>query len=894
MSDAKYVQAFLSEYEGGEAVLVDRAGGYDDRPRLERAVVFWSCFVRAPLPKDVLRELKTAPSVKSIRVEKGGWLRISFVDRLACRAGCSYLEDVKGIRTYEGNVSPLRRLLVERKITPARPRSVYFDIETDPRPGLANKLQMRILIVVFEDFDTHEQTEFVLEEDSDDGERKLLLRVWSFLERYDQVIAWNGDRFDEPVLKARTKKHQIPVEPKRLLWLDHMKVFEKQNAMGAASGEEKQSLALAAVCASLGLEGKDDFDVLTVYDEWAAGGERRARAVRYCAKDVSRMPAIEGKTGYLALFRTLCESTGLFASSVSIGPSHQVESFLLRLAQERGLRFPTRFVDKDEDAEEDDKAKFKGALVVKPSKAGIHKTVHVIDFARMYPSVILSLNLSPETKIDKPDLLAGFPLYLRGSAAYHEAERKMRDRRPPEGCAVSSSGSWFKTEPIGILPLAIEEGLRLRVYWDDLKKTFAPGTPEWKDADRRSAAYKVFVNGFFGVVGSEGSMFFDVEVAESITQTGVALIEATNERAVGREWTMDHLYGDTDSSFFLGVSIERMKEFVDGCNATLYPAMVEKLGGKNRVKVEFEKSFKRLVFTWNESEARSNAKKYCGSYLMFKGKPAREDSEPEIRGLEYRRGDSLRLTRTFQKEVVDLLIKRECETIEEFDALIERWKKHIFEDALAPDDVKISKRIASSLEDYAQKPKKSPVSLGYAVVRKVEKKGLVVDSVFGAILGAKKVLVPFGDVHEKCAVFDAAKDDRSARSLVGFEFELLVNEYGLGPTHVQVARMLEAMGTPVRQGEKVEYVVVDGSTSPKTIVPFEAWDGKTIDRVDLWLQVWVASRRLLKGAFPGVDWDRHNVDYPKVPRPPKEKRAPAPRKRKVSLSQGSLFDGGEK
>lgn len=893
MSEAKYVQAFTSEYDGGEAVLVDRSAGYEDRPRLERAVIFWATFVRAPLPRDVLRELKTAPSVKSVQIARGGWLKISFSDRVACRAACDYLE-LKGIRTYEGNVSPLRRLLVERKIQPSRPRSTYMDIETDPRPGLANKLQMRILIIVFEDFDTHEQTELVLEEDSDEGERRLLERAWRHLDRYDQVIAWNGDRFDEPVFRARTKKHQIPVEPKRLLWLDHMKVFEKQNAMGAASGEEKQSLALAAVCAALGLEGKDDFDVKTVYDEWAAGGERRARAVRYCAKDVSRMPAIEGKTGYLELFRTLCESTGLFAHSGSIGPSHQVESFLLRLAQERGHRFPTRFVDKDEDEEQDDKAKFRGALVVKPSKGGIHKVVHVIDFARMYPSVILSLNLSPETKIPKPDLLAGFPNYLRGSAAYAEAERKMRERKPPEGTAVSASGAWFKTEPVGILPLAIEEGLRLRVYWDDLKKGFAPGTPEWKDADRRSSAYKVFVNGFFGVVGSDGSMFFDVEVAESITVTGVSLIEATNDRATSREWSMDHLYGDTDSSFFLGVTIDRMKEFVDGCNATLYPPLIERLGGKkSRVKVEFEKSFKRLVFTWNEKDNRSNAKKYVGSYLMFKGKPAREDSEPEIRGLEYRRGDSLRLTRQMQKEAVDLLIKRECEVVEEFDVLLERWKKRILEEELPPDDVKISKRISQGLEEYERKPKKNPISLGTAVVSKVLKKGLVVDSVFGKILGAPKVVVPFGDVHERCSIFDGTKDEQTAKGLVGCEFELLVNEYGAGPAHVQIARALEAMGTPVRQGEKVEYVVVDGSTSPKTIIPFEAWDGKTLDRIDLWLQVWVPTRRLLRGAFPDVDWNRHDVDYPKVPKPPKEKRAPAPRKKKVSLGQGSLF-GGEK
>jgi len=895
---AKYVQGF--SVDDGEIVLVDRSKGYDEKPRLERSLVNWACFVRSPLPREILRELKSASSVKSVSLAKG-YFRIGWTDRVACRAGCDYLE-MKGIRTFEGNVNPLRRLLVERKIVPARPRSTYMDIETDPRPGLANKLQMRILIVGFEDFDTREQTSFVLEEDSDEGERKLLEKAWKFLEAYDQVISWNGDRFDEPVFKARTKKQKIPVEPRRLLWLDHMRVYQKQNAMAASSGEEKQSYALANVCAALGLEGKDDFDVRTVYDEWAAGGERQARAVRYCMKDVSRMPEIEKKTGYLELFRTLCESTGVFAHSGSIGPSHQVESFLLRLGQDRGYRFPTRFVDEEEGEEggESEEEKFRGALVINPSEAGILKNVHVVDFARLYPSVILSLNLSPETKVEQKDLLAGFPNYLRGSEAYRRAEREMKERKPPEGAARSATGSWFNQNPIGILPLAVEELLRLRKSWDEKKASCAPGTDEWKEADRRSSAYKIAANSFYGVVGSKGSMFFDLEVAESTTQTGVALIEAVNAHAPN--FDLRSIYTDTDGSFLVGIetagTTERMTAFVEDCNTRVLPKIIAGLGGRNRIKLEYEKSFKLLVFSWNEKERRPASKKYVAKYAMFKGKAAREDSKPEVKGLELKRGDSMRLTREMQKDVIALLIGKESERVEDFDDLVGSWRARILEGKLDSDDVKVSKQIQKGLEEYERKPKKHPISLGKATVLKVERKGLVVRSIFAEALGCtKKVLLAFEDIHESCEFFNATKDERSAKGLVDYTAELLVNDYAAGAAHVQIARILEATGTPVRQGDRVEYVVIDGSTSPKTIIPFEVWDGETLDRIDLWLQVWTASKRLLMGAFPGVDWSRFDADYPRKERAPRAaKQVTKVRKRKVALGQEelSLFGQGEK
>src|SRR5690242_19513391 len=123
-----YVNAYSTD--DGHAVLVDRSGGYGGPPRLERVAVEWQCFVdRASLPDAVYRELRTARAVRSI-LPDGRFHRVTWSDRVACRAGCEYLEE-QGVATFEGNVDPLVRLMVERDVRPTRPRMLYVDIETD-------------------------------------------------------------------------------------------------------------------------------------------------------------------------------------------------------------------------------------------------------------------------------------------------------------------------------------------------------------------------------------------------------------------------------------------------------------------------------------------------------------------------------------------------------------------------------------------------------------------------------------------------------------------------------------------------------------------------------------------------------------------------------------------
>lgn len=647
-----------------------------------------SCFVRQEdVDADLMRMMRESSLVSAVHRE-GKWLRIVWCDRDTCASASEKLED-KGVLTYEADVSPVRRYCADHRVEVARPRRVYFDIETDSRVPFSKKEQMRVLVwsLVEEDGTSHRG---VLAEDTDEAEAELLADLWHTLDRFDQVLSWNGDRFDFPVIRARTRRCELPIEPGRWLWLDHLELFRRMNTMSAESGEEKQSYALGAISHAVLGEGKDDVDASKSWEMWAAGGEAREKLARYCVKDSDLMRRVEGKTGYVELLQTLCEVCGVFPNSRGADPGNQVEAFLLRMAIERGEHFASRF-DKGSGG-----GQYRGAFVMEPTEKGIVRGVHVADFASLYPSIILSWNMSPEVRVEKPKALrGGMPVDICPSYLSHLPI--VQPPNPEWACEAPLTGTLFDTRVEGLLPAAVSHVLELRKSWNAKKSAAVPGTPEWKDADRRSTAYKIAANSFYGVIGSPLSKLFARDVAEAVSQAGVWLIKETIREA--EALGMRVIYGDTDSLFVAGCERGEFERFVAWCNADLYPRLLAEQGcRRNVVKLAYEKAFERVVFCC--------AKKYAGMYSHYKGTAATAESKPEIKGLEYKRGDATRLARAMQEEIVSLVVVKGSEEQEAIEEVLTRYREKVLDGTLEPADVVVSKTLSKSLGDYARKTKK--------------------------------------------------------------------------------------------------------------------------------------------------------------------------------------------
>lgn len=822
------VNAFVDGYD---LVILAREG---ERIVEHKTRPEFSFFVETKeLEVDFARQLRSASAVRAMK-EEGRYTRIAWVDE-ATRKEMLYgrftrhwdeenEEFVKGrkpspfqergVTTYEGDVDPIRRWFTDTGATIAKPRRGYFDLETDSRCTFADAKagKARILSVAACREDESMQWVDVIPYFDDRSERALILKFFDWIEDAgaDQLLAWNGDGFDFQVLAKRIERLGLNLDMRRKLWLDHMLLFKRMNLNSSDSGEEKQSLALNAIAQAQIGEGKEEIPDFVAkrwpgrslgslaYELWEAGGEYRELLVRYNMKDTLLMPRIEKKTGYIALFDTLSDVCRVLPDTRGLLPTQQMDGFMLRLAFERGHHFATKeWRDK---GEEEVREAFAGAFVMQPKTigsdekkdewtheqaaawrakmkldTGILRDVHVADFASLYPSIIITWNMSPETKRDIP---------VNGPI-------------PPGYCRSPLTGIGFTTEFEGILPAALKTMISMRKVWSDKAASLPPGTPEAKEAQRRSMAYKVAANSFYGVVGSPFSRYFDRQVAESVTQNGVWLIKRTIAAAESGEWLegappMEVMYGDTDSFFAMQTSQTEFEMFVKWCNEHLYPKILASVGvvvAESRVKLAYEKEFSIVIFTAK--------KRYAGCFKHYKGSAARPvpregeefnkklHSKPEIKGFEFKRGDAIVLARKLQEKVI-MHLMRGTTRPEPYRALLAEALTHVARDELPLEEVVLSKSLSKKPKEY----------------HRTNAKGV----------------------------------------------EMAV------PPHVRVAEKLEAEGRELGEGSRVAYVVTDGSDGIKAI-PAHEYDGENLDRYYLWENlIYPATQRVLQAAFPSANW----------------------------------------
>jgi DNA polymerase I len=657
----------------------------------------YTCFLRASeVTPAVATKLRAWSKIRSWKPE-GDWIRIRWNRWTELReatskskypnpeyGGTDSLFDRLGLTVYEADVNPVRRFLTDNPIEIQRPRRVYLDLETDSRVPFGKKEQARILSWVLVDHDTGDWVGDVLSEDTDEAEAALLRDLWAELDRYDQIAAWNGDRFDYPVLKARTELAGLKVAFHGFLWIDSLVIFESMNKHVSESGDEKQSFALGRIATMILGETKDDLDSLKTWDYWAAGGEDREKLFRYNVRDADLLRLIELKTGYLDTQLVICQVCNTLPDSRGSGGTNFVEGYLLRMGLAEGRRFRTNWkIDAGD--------QFEGAFVMEPTRKGLLHNVHVADFSGMYPSIIQTWNISPETIRDDVRTVedsSNRPVYLRHLPPTTFA-------LPPDVCQVPG-GVCFDRNTVGMIPRAIIELKRLRKYWSDLKAVLPPGTSEWHDADRKSNAYKVTANTFYGVMGAPSSRFYDPRTASGVTAAGRFLIRETIKAAEARGW--EGIYGDTDSVFIMGVTEAEFRAFVAWCNTELYPNLLAELQcPTNEIKIVYEKEFETLVLV--------GKKRYAGRFAHYKGTRACADSKPEVKGLEYKRGDSVKLARDLQYEVIQSLMGGN-EDAPTYVPIVERWRDAVLTGVLSMREIVLSKTLSKDLDQYARRSKK--------------------------------------------------------------------------------------------------------------------------------------------------------------------------------------------
>jgi len=258
--------------------------------------------------------------------------------------------------------------------------------------------------------------------------------------------------------------------------------------------------------------------------------------VEYNIQDVRLLVRLEEKLQYFQLLRML-SYTGLTTMEAAMGSMSVIIGACAVRARYRNKKIPT-FIRGEDDGKQNE-----GAYVSEP-KRGFQKSVVSFDANSLYPSVMITLNLSPETKMGVIENQTKEEVTIRdtNNNMVTLPISKFATLVQQEKLSISKAKVLFSQKHKGIIPEMVDLYYKYRVQVrKDLKKvkrhltTLIKGTAEYqKTKDEinvlniKQHTIKIFINTVYGALGNKVFPLGDDDLARSITLTGQAVIKQGN------------------------------------------------------------------------------------------------------------------------------------------------------------------------------------------------------------------------------------------------------------------------------------------------------------------------------------------------------------------------------
>ena len=390
------------------------------------------------------------------------------------------------------------------------------------------------------------------------------------------------------------------------------------------------SLKLETVSQHFLGRGKHDLPPQKIFQSFEQGGEGRVVIAKYCIEDCALVLDLMERLSVLPRLLKMAEITYTTPENLNFrGQQIKVYSQLLRVAHRRGylVADPPSRATVSEAAEEEGGVGFAGALVVAPDVGYYLDPVLTVDYASLYPSLIQTHNLSPET----------FTCFESPEAAGEGAHP-----RHFVGPEISK----------GLLPELLETLLGRRA---EVRKQMASET----SAERRSLldaeqlALKISANSVYGACGSSSGPVSFLPVAQATTAAGREAIQFTRRFLEETFEGCRVIYGDTDSCFVRlspsqrELSMPELFELGEHMAASATEAYASKLNCRCAVRLEFEKVLRPFVIYCK--------KRYAGlSYTS-----PTSTGKPIYRGLELVRRDAIPIVRSAEERILRSLLAGE-------------------------------------------------------------------------------------------------------------------------------------------------------------------------------------------------------------------------------------------
>ena len=498
---------------------------------------------------------------------------------------------------FESDVNPEIRVLVDNytdsdEVSEGH-KTLIFDIEVEVTQGFPNikKAENKITSIAFNDPVLNKYFCYVLDPSSKletDVKRTNGDIIVSFKDEYDLLNAffkkyleiqptiltgWNVEFFDVSYLYNRAcqilgqniANLLSPIQ--QVYWsdfhnrykiagvniLDYLALYRKYTF------SERPSYRLDDICEYEVGEKKVAYEG-TLNDLYKNELEK---FVQYNLQDVKLVKKLDDKLDFIEIARGLAHLGHIPYEDVFMS-SRYLEGAILVYLRKNNIVAPNKH-KKDGNTKFE---KFMGAYVQEP-QSGKHDWVYDLDITSMYPSCIMSLNISPETKLGKiegwnpeeflkKDNKKTYSLTNKGNLINRYTETELKRMFENESIGIATNGVMYRTDKDGLLPALLKKWFDERVEYRKLSKKFhEEGDKEKSDYfDRRQHLQKIVLNSLYGVLGLPVFRFYDVDNAEAVTYTGQTLIKFT-KKAVNAYYnkelndTEDYcIYIDTDSVFY--------------------------------------------------------------------------------------------------------------------------------------------------------------------------------------------------------------------------------------------------------------------------------------------------------------------------------------------------------
>jgi len=286
---------------------------------------------------------------------------------------------------------------------------------------------------------------------------------------------------------------------------------------------------------------KDDVTPKDIFRMTNGTADDRSIIAKYCIQDCNLVHYLFNKSDILTGFIEMSKICSVPINFLVMrGQGIKLTSFIAKKCREKRTLMPVIEKGNMDDG-------YEGAIVLEPKcDLYLDNPVACVDYASLYPSSMISENLSHDSKVwTKEYDLAGNLINVTGEQdsngnfiydnvinyeyvdciydtyRYHRKNPKAKAEKVKSGYKICRFAQFPDSK--AIMPSILEELLKAR---KDTRKLIPLQTDDFMKQvlDQRQIAYKLTANSLYGQCGAKTSTFYEKDVAASTTSTGRKLL----------------------------------------------------------------------------------------------------------------------------------------------------------------------------------------------------------------------------------------------------------------------------------------------------------------------------------------------------------------------------------